>query len=202
MQHDVNECLGALNHLWGGRASREAGETAEVATPAHLALRERVLVACKSVPPDPEPGKTEEALRALLQGASAYESSCVKVAPYRKGQVSLPADVRNCPSVLDVVPALVREKVVRFEQTMLRPPEALAQLQAACPVQPYHDRVLAQKPAVYAQLLRDLDHRGLLHWTLAPKCRASMFFVLKRIMHFASFWTAEAPTRSSRTHLE
>ena len=176
---DANACISALNWMSAGQRGVAKAAPGEP-TRAQRQVQERVLNECVRCQPGDDTPTTEEAVRALLHGASVYEAAGVNVAPYRRGMVSLPAEVRSSSMAADLLPDHARSKLVRFHECMLREEAEVEALRREGPeVNLYMDRILETCPKAYYAFIEDLDRRGFIHWSRQRKERVTPFFVTK-----------------------
>ena len=131
---------------------------------------------------EPPVESKEAALAALLRADAGYESAggVGDVAAFKQGSVSLPEDVSDSPSIYDISPESALHYLESFE-SMLRPVSEVQCLDDTLgKVVPYMDPVLGSDQQRYISFLEDLDSRGLLTWSQAPKVLCSVFFVRKK----------------------
>ena len=131
----------------------------------------------------PKEGQTA-ALSALLKATAAYGASepggLGDIATFETGAVSLPDDVHNSPSIGALCPASASHHLEEFE-SMLRPLSEVQEMDGTIgKVVPHQDQKLAGSERLYARFVNDLDRRGLLCWSQAPKVQCSCFFIRKK----------------------
>ncbi len=81
----------------------------------------------------------------------------------------------------DLLPDDARDKLMRLDECMLRTPDEFLDATRGCDdIKQYFDRRLQSHPREYAQFIRDLDSRGFLFWTQAPKEHVAPFVVKKK----------------------
>ena len=120
----------------------------------------------------PKEGR-KAALSALLKATAGYGTSdpggIGDVATFETGAVSLPDDVHSSPSMGALCPASASHHLEEFE-SMLRPLIEVQEMDDTIgKVIPYQDQKLAGSERLYARFFNDLDRRGLLCWSQAPK---------------------------------
>ena len=122
--------------------------------------------------------RPEEALRALLKGGSPYDMATTSdsLASYQSELVSLPADIRGCPDLGDVLPHSDRQFLEEKAELMIKPPE---EIDEGALVQPYWDPRLRFNKKAYHSLVRRLDSIGYFNYTTKPRCKVGVFFVWK-----------------------
>jgi len=140
-----------------------------------------VLEAVHSWPAPDRDVTQEEAARALLRAESVYDKAHVTVTPYEEGKVSLPGSVRDSRYADTIGGARARDLLERFIERHRRSPEEVDELnQTFGAIKPYMDRRLESSPRLYRRLVRQLDQKGMIHWTRNPKCFISVFFLSRR----------------------
>ena len=123
-------------------------------------------------------------MRALLKATPDYGASepggIGDIATFETGAVSLPDDVHSSPSISAPCPASTSHHLEGFE-SMLRPLSEVREMDDSIgKVIPYQDQNLAESERLYVRFVNDLDRRGLLCWSQAPKVQCSCFFVRKK----------------------
>ena len=181
LDNRANEVLHALNwmsgHGDGDGVCRAPGAVARV----HREIHERVLKAVHSWPAPDREVSQEEAARALLRAESIYDKAHMTVTPYEEGKVSLPVSARDARYADSIGGARARDLLERFIERHRRSPEEIDELnQTFGAIKPYMDRRLESSPRLYRRLVRQLDQKGMIHWTRSPKSFISLFFVKKR----------------------
>ncbi|CAK0858238.1 unnamed protein product [Prorocentrum cordatum] len=148
-----NEAVDALNWLAGFRN----GPTYFDPDPMQLEVLERICELASRRHPGPDALSERAAVRRLLRGHTPYDGTgCLtRVAPFRKGLVSLPETVEGCPPFEDVAPPEVQRFLKGHPERMLRADSP------SSTVTPYFDPALKRSVKTYRQFISDLRRRGL-----------------------------------------
>ncbi|CAK0860257.1 unnamed protein product, partial [Prorocentrum cordatum] len=166
-----NEAVGALNWLAGFRG----GPAHFDPDPMQLEVLERICELASRRYPGPDALSERAAVRRLLRGHAPRDGAgCLtRVAPFRKGLVSLPETVEGCPPFEDVAPPEVQRFLKGHPERMLRADSP------SSTVTPYFDPALKRSVKTYRQFIIDLRRRGLVGWTTRPRRQVGLFFVEK-----------------------
>lgn len=137
----------------------------------------------RAPPVDRESDKA--ALVQLLKGRmpSSYfvSSSAGALAPYERGQVSLPADQRDPVDLASILPEKERTRLREFERQMLLSGEELAAVQErGFEGDLYVDPRLADDEKAYHDFVAELVESRLVSFTTTPRSQVGLFFVTKK----------------------
>ncbi|CAK0851827.1 unnamed protein product, partial [Prorocentrum cordatum] len=166
-----NEAVDALNWLAGCRG----GPAYFDPDPMQLEVLERICESASRRFPGPDALSERAAVRRLLRGHAPCDGAgCLaRVAPFRKGLVSLPETVEGCPPFEDVAPPEVQRFLKGHPERMLRADSP------SSTVTPSFDPALKRSVKTYRQFISDLRRRGSVGWTTRPRCQVGLFFVEK-----------------------
>ncbi|CAK0801028.1 unnamed protein product, partial [Prorocentrum cordatum] len=171
-----NETVDALHWCLGARTSACSGAS-EFEMEAVAALVAPVVVKPATAP------SQEEAAGVLLRGHLSYdaEETHTTVVPYEFGSVSLPEHVHDAADVTAVLDAEDRLIIEGWQQSMMRSPDELRQLNERLgDIKPFWDKKLSRNQKAYRQFILDLDRRGMIKWTTDPIEHAGLLFVGKK----------------------
>ena len=122
-QQRVADCIDGLN--WCAGASGPSWRGASGAQQLVHAHVERCVADMGAPPTD---FCKEEAVAALLRSKAGYEVAApgnTNLAPFVKGQVSLPGDLNDSPELSSILPEPARVKLEGYRDHMLRSPAEL-----------------------------------------------------------------------------
>lgn len=170
-----NEAIFALNWL---ADAWNHGATDDGPSPMQGQVMQRVDGLIEIQKPSGCIERPEEALKSLLKGGSPYDMATTSdsLASYQSELVSLPADIRGCPDLGDVLPHRDRQFLEEKAELMIKPPD---EIEDALLVQPYWDPKLRFNKKAYFSLVRKLDSIGYFNYTINPRCKVGVFFVWK-----------------------
>ena len=174
-QDDVQAARDALNWLSSGSQSLDAEPGVHSEINQHLVER----VNQRGQPSDHV--VAEAAARELLRATVGYDHEATRVASYGSGRVSLPAARERISPLSDLLPSADGDRLARFKTTMLRSTEELVQMEDhGETVVPYMDHNLKNHHGKYVKFIKNRYRRNLVRFTTTPKCKATVFFVLKK----------------------
>ena len=106
----INDCLRALNWMASGSTASSVYSDSNAMQRETVARVQRVVERWKLGQDAPSGGAC---LREVLRGRGLYasDSPAANVAPFQSSRVSLPADVVECPNLLDLLSDETREKL-------------------------------------------------------------------------------------------
>ncbi|CAK0893340.1 unnamed protein product, partial [Prorocentrum cordatum] len=143
-----NEAVDALNWLAGCRG----GPAYFDPDPMQFEVLERICELASRRYPGPDAPSERAAVRRLLRGHTPYDGAgCLtRVAPFRKGLVSLPETVEGCPPFEGAAPPEVQRFLKEHPERMLRADSP------SSTVAPYIDPALKRSAKTYRQFISDL----------------------------------------------
>lgn len=182
----MNEAILSLNWLAGCSgdssskmaANNVAGESADQTLSG---MQQMVITRMEGLVQDQKPNgvlaSPEEALRSLLRGSSPYDGTGANetLAPYKAELVSLPADIKGCPMLTEVLAPCDRLFLQEQSEQMLRGPGN----EDDCGITPYWDPVLRYNRKEYNKLVKRLNNIGYFNFTTKSLCFVGIFFVWK-----------------------
>ena len=169
----MNEAVDSLNWLAGRGSSM---------THAPSPMQRQVLgrldgLASRQQPKGGVPS-AEEALCQLLRGGSPcdWKPANETLASYQAELVSVPDDVKDCPSLAQVLPHDDLRYLEEKSELMLRHVDEVEQSE---PIMPYWDPKLKFNKKEYHRLVQRLHDAGYFYFTTRPRSSVGIFFVWK-----------------------